>query len=90
MTIELQEKIKQFEEKIGAGWLKHFEEINTTHELIEMGTEYGINLSEAQAQEVLKFLKTEAKELSEKELSGIAGGIGPTTGTTLKFPLRNM
>jgi len=90
MTKELQEIIRQFEEKVGVGWLKSLEGITTTDELIEMGTEYGITFSEAQAQEGLKFLKTEAKELSEKELSGIAGGIGPTTGTTTRPPRRKM
>jgi len=90
MTKELQEIIKQFEEKVGAGWLKRFEEIKTTDELIEMGTEYHITLSEAQAQEGLKFLKTEAKELTEKELAGIAGGIGSLIETTTRPPRRKM
>ncbi len=90
MTKDLQEIIRQFEEKIGAGWLKRFEEITTTDELIEMGTEYDIPLSEAQAQEGLNFLKNEAKELTEKELSGIAGGIGSLIETTTRPPRRKM
>ncbi len=90
MTKELQEIIKQFEEKAGAGWLKRLERITTTDELIKMGTEYHITLSEIQAQEGLKFLKNEANELTEKELAGIAGGIGSTTETTTRPPRRKM
>ncbi|HRW94029.1 MAG TPA: bacteriocin [Thermotogota bacterium] len=89
MTRELHEKFKKFEEKVGADWRKRFEEITTTDALMELGSEYGITLSEVQAQEGLKFLKTEAQELSEKELSAIAGGIGSATDVT-SIPRRKM
>jgi len=74
MTKELHEKLKQFEEKAGADWLNHLSGITTSEQLIKVGSEYGITLSEIQAQEGLDLLKTDGKELSEDELSAIAGG----------------
>jgi len=76
MTKELHEKLKQFEEKAGADWFNKLDGITTTEQLIKEGTEYGITLSEEQAQEGLDLLKTDGKELSEEELSAIAGGKG--------------
>lgn len=89
MTNELQAMFKRFEEKIGTDWVSTLEGITTTQRLIKEGAEYGITLSEAQAQEVLNFIKTTGKELSEKELSGIAGGTDPTMNTTSR-PRRRM
>jgi len=74
MTKELHEKLKQFEEKAGADWLNHLSGITTSEQLIKVGSEYGITLSQVQAQEGLDLLKTDGKELSEDELSAIAGG----------------
>jgi len=74
MTKELHEKLKQFEEKAGSDWLNKLNDITTTEQLIQAGTEYGITLSEVQAQEGLDLLKTDVKELSEEDLSAIAGG----------------
>ena len=74
MTKELHGKLKQFEEKAGADWLNHLSGITTSEQLIKVGSEYGITLSQVQAQEGLDLLKTDGKELSEDELSAIAGG----------------
>ena len=76
MTKELHEKLKLFEEKAGVEWFNKLNGISTTEQLINAGTEYGITLSEVQAQEGLDLLKTDGKELSEDELSAIAGGTG--------------
>ena len=76
MTKELHEKLKQFEEKAGSDWFNQLNGITTTEQLIKAGSEYGITLSEVQAQEGLDLLKTDGKELSENELSAIAGGTG--------------
>ena len=76
MTKELHEKFKQFEEKAGADWFNKLNGITTTEQLIKAGAEYGITLSEIQAQEGLNLLKTDGNELSEEELSSIAGGGG--------------
>ena len=76
MTKELHEKLKQFEEKAGSDWFNQLNGISTTEQLIKAGSEYGITLSEVQAQEGLDLLKTDGKELSENELSAIAGGTG--------------
>ena len=76
MTKELHEKLKQFEEKAGSDWLNQLNGITTTEQLIKAGTEYGITLSEVQALEGLDLLKTDGKELSEEDLSAIAGGTG--------------
>ena len=74
MTKELHEKLKQFEEKAGSDWFNQLNGITTTEQLIKAGSEYGITLSEVQAQEGLNLLKTDGKELSEEDLSAIAGG----------------
>ena len=74
MTKGLHEKLKQFEEKAGNDWFNKLNGISTTEQLIKAGSEYGITLSETQAQEGLDLLKTDGKELSEDELSTIAGG----------------
>lgn len=74
MTKELHEKLKQFEEKAGTEWLNNLDGITTTEQLINVGAEYGITLTEIQAQEGLNLLKTGGKELSEEELAAIAGG----------------
>ena len=76
MTKELHEKLKQFEEKAGADWLNHLSGITTTQQLIKIGSQYGITLSQVQALEGLDLLKTDGKELSEEELSTVAGGTG--------------
>ncbi|MFP4461246.1 MAG: bacteriocin, partial [Thermotogota bacterium] len=70
------EKIKVFEEKARTDWFNQLGDITTTEKLIKMGTEYGITLSEVEAQEGLDLLQTNGKELSEEELSAIAGGKG--------------
>jgi len=74
MTKELHEKLKQFEEKAGTEWLNNLDGITTTEQLINVGAEYGITLTEIQAQEGLNLLKTDGKEISEEELAAIAGG----------------
>ena len=74
MTKELHEKLKQFEEKAESDWFNQLNGITTTEQLIKAGSEYGITLSEVQAQEGLNLLKTDGKELSEEDLSAIAGG----------------
>jgi len=89
VTNELQAMFKRFEEKVGTDWVSTLGDITTTQQLIKEVAAYGITLSEAQAQEVLNFMKTTDKELSEKELSGIAGGTDPTMNTTSR-PRRGM
>ena len=74
MTKELHEKLKQFEEKAGSDWFNKLDGFTTTEQLIKAGSEYGITLTEIQAQEGLDLLKTDGKELTGEELSAVAGG----------------
>ena len=76
MTKELHEKLKHFEEKAGTDWFNKLNSVTTTEQLIKASAEFGITLSEIQAQEGLNLLKTDGRELSEEELSAIAGGKG--------------
>ncbi len=75
MTKELLEKIREIETKLGKDWVQHFEGITTKEELIETAKENGIELSPVLAEEGLKLIEANEKdELSEEELSAVAGG----------------
>ena len=76
MTKALLEKIKEMEERVGQGWMKELEGLKTVEELKKKATELEIELTEEQATEALKLLNDEAEELSEEELSVVAGGTG--------------
>ena len=75
MTKELLEKIREIESKMGKGWIQKFETLSTKEELIETAQKNGIELTPELAQEGLTMLQAnENNELSEKELSAVAGG----------------
>lgn len=74
MTKALLEKIKEIEEKLGQGWMKKLEGLKTVEELKKKANELEIELTEEQATEALSLLINETEELSEKELTAIAGG----------------
>ena len=75
MTKELLEKMKEIESKAGKGWLKAFEDLETSQEVIEKAAEYNVTLSKELGEESLKLLNSDNfEELSEEELSTVAGG----------------
>lgn len=74
MTKELLGKIKEMEEKLGPGWVKELEGIKTIEELKMKATELKISLTDEMAAQALALLNDEAEELSEEELSIVAGG----------------
>jgi hypothetical protein len=75
MTKALLEKIKEMEEKLGKGWMQQLEGINTKEELVKKASALGIELREEQATEAMAFLTNDTdEELSEAELSAVAGG----------------
>ena len=75
MTKELLEKIKEIEEKLGQGWMKELEEITSVEALQKSMADRGIELTETLAEEAFNLLMNdEGEELSEEELSAVAGG----------------
>jgi len=75
MTKAFLEKIREIESKMGNDWLKQFEGFSTKEELIKVANENGVALSNELAQEGLNLLRANEKdELSEEELSAVAGG----------------
>lgn len=75
MTKELLEKIRKLETKLGKEWVQLFEGVSTKDELRETAKKNGIELSSAMAEEGLKLIEAnENGELSEEELSAVAGG----------------
>ncbi|HPF16198.1 MAG TPA: hypothetical protein P5107_05350 [Thermotogota bacterium] len=75
MTKELLEKIREIETKMGKVWAQQFEGITKTEELIKKAKENGIELTPDLAEEGLKIIEANEKnELSEEELSAVAGG----------------
>ncbi|HOO34259.1 MAG TPA: hypothetical protein PK466_13805 [Thermotogota bacterium] len=77
MTKELLGKIREMEEKLGQDWLREFESVATVDLLKAKAEEYGITLTEEQAKEAFSHLNgNESEELSDEELSAVAGGKG--------------
>jgi len=75
MTKELLEKIREIESKMGKDWVQQFKEVSTKEELIEKAKQNNIKLTPALAEEGLKLIEANEKdELSEEELSAVAGG----------------
>lgn len=75
MTKELMLKIREIEEKAGKNWIEEFRDVNSGEELTEKAGKYGIELTPEMAEEGIALLKDNSSaELSEDELSGIAGG----------------
>jgi len=74
MTKELLGKIKEMEEKLGPEWIKELEGLKTTEALKMKATELKISLTDEMATQALALLKDEADELSEEELTIVAGG----------------
>ena len=75
MTKALLEKIREIESKMGKDWIQKFEGLSTKEELIETAQKNGIVLTPELAQEGLAMLQAnENNELSEEELSAVAGG----------------
>ena len=75
MTKALLEKIKEIESKMGKDWIQKFENLSTKELLIETAQKNGIELTPELAQEGLTMLRAnENDELSEEELTAVAGG----------------
>ncbi len=75
MTKELMNVIGILEEKAGKTWIEEFRNVDSREELTEKAGKYGIKLTPEMAEEGIALLKgNTAAELSEDELSGIAGG----------------
>ena len=75
MTKPFFEKIREIESKMGKDWVQQFEGLSTKEELIKVAGENGVELSDDMAQEGLKLIQANEKdELSEEELSAVAGG----------------
>ena len=73
MTKELLEKIKELEGKLGQGWMKELEGIDSVEVLQKKAADYDIELSNTNAEEALELMKDNgSEELSEEELSAVA------------------
>ena len=75
MTKALLEKIREIEEKMGKDWIQIFENLSTKEEIMEQAKKNGVELTPALAEEGLQLIRANEKdELSEQELSAVAGG----------------
>jgi hypothetical protein len=74
VTKELLAKIKEIEVKADKNWLQVVRKTKTEEELIQTTSRWGVLLSQAEAAEAHAILHAKAEELSEADLSGIAGG----------------
>lgn len=75
MTKELMNVVSVLEEKAGKTWIEEFRNVDSGEELMEKAGKYGIELTPEMAEEGIALLKgNTTAELSEEELSGIAGG----------------
>jgi hypothetical protein len=74
MTKELLAKIKEMEEKADKNWLQAIRKTKTEEELIQTTARWGVVLSKAEAAEAHAILHAKTEELSDADLSGIAGG----------------
>jgi len=75
MTKELMNVISVLEEKAGKKWVEELKNVNSKEELMEKAEKFGIKLTPEIAQEGIALLKDNSPaELSDDDLSGIAGG----------------
>jgi len=75
MTKKLMNTIAVLEEKAGKNWIEEFKIVTTEEELIEKANKFGIELTPEVAKEGLSILRNDSSsELSDDDLSGIAGG----------------
>jgi hypothetical protein len=74
MTKELLAKIKVMEERADKNWLQILRETKTEEELVRAVANYGVTLTKIEVEEAYKMLHMPADELSEYDLSIIAGG----------------
>ena len=75
MTKELMNVIGILEEKAGKNWIEEFRDVNSGEKLTEKAGKYGIELTPEMVEEGIALLNgNTTAELSEEELSGIAGG----------------
>jgi len=75
MTKALLEKIAMVEKKVGKDWIKSLTDVSTQEQLEAKVSEWGIKLTPAESKEAFGLLsKREDAELSERELSEVAGG----------------
>jgi len=74
MTKKLMNAIAVLEEKAGKNWIEEFKIVTTEEELIEKAKSFGIELTPEEAKEGLSILRNNSSELSDDDLSGIAGG----------------
>ncbi|HPB86029.1 MAG TPA: bacteriocin [Thermotogota bacterium] len=75
MTKDLLTKIQEIEEKAGKNWLQIIRNVVSKEDLVKTATKWGIELTREQAEEGYMLLKSEAKVLTESELSEVSGGI---------------
>ena len=76
MTQELFQKIKMAEEKVGKDWLKELGACDTKEQLKNKTDEWGIRLSEPEADEAFELLSNKKiAELTDEELNALAGGM---------------
>jgi len=74
MTKELLAKIKEMEEKAEKNWLRILQETKTEEEMIQAVARYGVTLTKMEGEEAFKMLHMPTDELTEYDLSIIAGG----------------
>jgi len=75
MTKNLMLKIREIEEKAGSFWIEEFKNVVTEEELVEKAKKFGIELTSEETKEGLSILRNDSSsELSDDDLSGIAGG----------------
>jgi hypothetical protein len=75
MTKELGRILVGIKKKIGTNWISAFEKCDTVQKIQEKANGFGIDLTDNDAESLREFLCTfSATELSEMELSEIAGG----------------
>jgi hypothetical protein len=74
MTKALLEKIREFEVKAGKDWMKEFEGLKTTEEIVGKVSSFDIAFDQELAEEALKLIQAGAEDLTEEELAALAGG----------------
>jgi len=69
-------KAKVVEEKLGKTWLDHFRDVSSPDELAQRCEKLGVVLTSQEAQQGFSLLQDPSEaELSEEQLSQLAGGI---------------
>lgn len=75
MTRNLLEKIRALEEKTGKSWMESVVSIQSTEELMKKAEQWGVPLTEEEAEEGFTLLQThDIEELTEEEMANIAAG----------------